>query len=330
MGEASTGADAGPHTAGDAGSSRGSGTTPGTTPGAPGTTPGTPGTTPGTPGTTPGTPGTTPGTPGTTPGTGTWSRRRAAAVALIPAAALIGGWSTGGFASDAASPGVGSTDSSGPDSVAALPKNLQNALAQAVRDAMPIAAAAVPVLAPDTAAPAAPAAPAAAPAPAAAAPAAAPASGAAAGTQAAAPAPAPAAAPTGGQRSTAVEDRILALANSARQAAGVAPLARSGGCDTVAVNWAVYLATNGLELTHNPSFSSQIPAGWTGAAENIGRIDDDGRFNADEVAAAIHQSWMDSAGHRANLLNPAYTHIGIGVAVHPDRGYYLVQDFAGY
>jgi uncharacterized protein YkwD len=266
-------------------------------------------------------------------------------VALIPAAALIGGWSTGGFASDASSPGVGSTESSGPDGVAALPKNLQTALAQAVREAMPIAAAAVPVLAPDTAPVAAPAAPVAAPAPPAAAPAApaaapapagapaaAPPSGAAASTQAAAPAPAPAAAPapTGGQRSTAVEDRILALANTARQAAGVAPLTRSGGCDTVAVNWAVYLATNGLELTHNPSFSSQIPAGWTGAAENIGRIDDDGRFNADEVAAAIHQSWMDSAGHRANLLNPAYTHIGIGVAVHPDRGYYLVQDFAGY
>ena len=39
---------------------------------------------------------------------------------------------------------------------------------------------------------------------------------------------------------------------------------------------------------------------------------------------------MDSPGHRENLLNPAYTHIGVGVAHNPAYGYYLTQNFAAY
>jgi uncharacterized YkwD family protein len=31
-------------------------------------------------------------------------------------------------------------------------------------------------------------------------------------------------------------------------------------------------------------------------------------------AAQIHVMWMNSPGHRANILNPKFTHIGIGVA----------------
>src|SRR4051795_9632874 len=41
------------------------------------------------------------------------------------------------------------------------------------------------------------------------------------------------------------------------------------------------------------------------------------------------QVWMASPGHRANILNPSFTHIGIGVGYNPNSQwkYYWTQDF---
>jgi hypothetical protein len=69
----------------------------------------------------------------------------------------------------------------------------------------------------------------------------------------------------------------------------------------VAANWANQLAANGT-LSHNPSYSSQIPGGWTKAAENVAQGYSSG--------AAVHDGWMNSAGHRANILGD-FTDIGI-------------------
>ncbi len=32
-----------------------------------------------------------------------------------------------------------------------------------------------------------------------------------------------------------------------------------------------------------------------------------------EIATNLVESWMNSPGHRANILNPDYTHIGVGI-----------------
>ncbi len=50
--------------------------------------------------------------------------------------------------------------------------------------------------------------------------------------------------------------------------------------------------------------------------ENIARGQD--------LPAAVMNAWMDSAGHRANILNPEFTHIGVGLAV---PGYHWTQVF---
>ena len=44
--------------------------------------------------------------------------------------------------------------------------------------------------------------------------------------------------------------------------------------------------------------------------------------------AAMHQMWLDSPGHRANILNPSYTRIGIGVSQDASGRCYAVVDFA--
>jgi len=39
-----------------------------------------------------------------------------------------------------------------------------------------------------------------------------------------------------------------------------------------------------------------------------------------KVAKAMMRNWMKSAGHRKNILNPAFTKIGIGVACKKKHG----------
>ncbi|HZK37368.1 MAG TPA: CAP domain-containing protein, partial [Clostridia bacterium] len=48
---------------------------------------------------------------------------------------------------------------------------------------------------------------------------------------------------------------------------------------------------------------------YSGAAENIAK---------NSSVAAAHNAFMNSQGHRDNILNPIYTHIGVGIY----KGYY--------
>ena len=42
----------------------------------------------------------------------------------------------------------------------------------------------------------------------------------------------------------------------------------------------------------------------------------------------IHRAWMDSPGHRENILSPNYNMVGIGIARSEDGLFYATQDFA--
>ncbi|MFJ7970267.1 CAP domain-containing protein [Psychrobacillus sp. NPDC096389] len=57
---------------------------------------------------------------------------------------------------------------------------------------------------------------------------------------------------------------------------------------------------------------------YKSAGENIAM----GQHGATEVMDA----WMKSPGHKANILNPSYTHIGVGLS---DSGNYWTQQFIG-
>ena len=45
-----------------------------------------------------------------------------------------------------------------------------------------------------------------------------------------------------------------------------------------------------------------------------------------DIALAAHLSWMKSSGHRRNILDPAFTHIGVGVKRRHNE-FYLTQLF---
>jgi uncharacterized protein YkwD len=130
--------------------------------------------------------------------------------------------------------------------------------------------------------------------------------------------PTAAARPTAPKYSAAVV-RILADTNAYRVSHGRAPLSLQPGLNLVAAQWAQRLHDR-CDFVHRSSFSV-YPSGWSRAGENIA-----GGYSYTSVV----RSWINSPGHRANLLGD-FTHIGIGY-VAGSRCYrtYAVQNFAKY
>jgi uncharacterized protein YkwD len=121
------------------------------------------------------------------------------------------------------------------------------------------------------------------------------------------------------------------LVNIERVKEGAAPLSINKELNKSARFHANFMAQNDCfeHLCPNePNLGKRVRnAGydWRTVAENIAA----GQKDAAEVVAG----WMNSPGHRTNILNPAYKHIGIGyVLVDRDGGkvtmrHYWVQNF---
>ncbi len=121
---------------------------------------------------------------------------------------------------------------------------------------------------------------------------------------------------------TSRQDLAAAVAsamNAQRAAAGLAPLAYRS-CSVPAA-FAVKLASEGA-LYHN-SLTTVLSAcgGTSTAGENIAR--------GYTSVSAVTAGWMASAGHRANILNPSFKAISVGVAQAANGTYYWVENFVG-
>ena len=138
--------------------------------------------------------------------------------------------------------------------------------------------------------------------------------------------------PTAAQTSlTPFEQEVLNLVNQKRQANGLAPLTVDARLVQAARDHNARMIQKG-EFSHQVSGELPLCAGganndrydavgygWTACAENIAA----GQSTPQQVMDA----WMNSAGHKANILNPAYRHIGIGYATGGAYGHYWTQDF---
>lgn len=70
---------------------------------------------------------------------------------------------------------------------------------------------------------------------------------------------------------------------------------------------------------------SMAGVAWRACAENIYQ----GMGHANPIRAAVN-SWLESAGHRQNLLNRTYTDTGIGVALGPQGELIVTQLFVAF
>ena len=71
---------------------------------------------------------------------------------------------------------------------------------------------------------------------------------------------------------------------------------------------------------HNPNVSAQIPGGWCTWGENIAF--------APSIEIAFN-GLVNSPGHYANMTNPQFNNIGIGVVI-KNGSVYVTQVFAAY
>jgi len=131
----------------------------------------------------------------------------------------------------------------------------------------------------------------------------------------------------GGGGAAGIVTNIADLTNVERTRAGVSPLRLEGRLMKAAQLQAEQMASLGRMdhvLTEGPYPSPQdrlAAAGyrWRAFAENIAY----GQRGPEDVT----ETWMGSAGHRANMLNGAYTELGTGYAVDGRGRTYFVQVF---
>lgn len=120
---------------------------------------------------------------------------------------------------------------------------------------------------------------------------------------------------------------VLRLVNAERSKAGLSSLTLSDKLTAVANEKARDMAENNYFSHTSPTYGSpfqmlqQYGISYRTAGENIAA--------GQRTPAEVMNSWMNSSGHRANILNSAYTEIGIGYFAGGSYKTYWTQIFMG-
>ena len=139
--------------------------------------------------------------------------------------------------------------------------------------------------------------------------------------------PAPQPAPTGNYQLNDYEQQVVDLVNAERVKAGLKPLAADPQLARAARSKAEDMRDNNYFSHESPTYGSftsllqKFGIRFRTAGENIAA----GYRTPAEVVAA----WMNSPGHRSNILNANFSAIGVGYAAGGSYGSYWVQEFIG-
>jgi len=145
----------------------------------------------------------------------------------------------------------------------------------------------------------------------------------------------PISAPAGVKHLAKVEDLVFAMTNRFRQDKGLAPLAkdeelrhaaRAFSDDMLVRRFFDHTTPEGLSFDER--LADRYPHRFYVVGENIWRAFGYNPDRARQVAQEIVDSWMTSPGHRANLLSPDYTHLGVGVSAR-HNSIRATQEFVG-
>src|SRR5690625_957430 len=116
--------------------------------------------------------------------------------------------------------------------------------------------------------------------------------------------------------------QVAELTNAARLEGGLKALALDNDLTEAAQLKSDDMAQNGYFSHQSPTYGSpfdlmnQVGINYSSAAENIAA----GQRTPEQVV----NSWLNSEGHRANILDPDMTHIGVG---YNSNGHYWTQMF---
>ena len=123
---------------------------------------------------------------------------------------------------------------------------------------------------------------------------------------------------------TAFENEVIRLVNEARAANGLQPLTANWELSRVARYKSQDMADRGYFSHTSPTYGSPFQMirafglSFRTAGENIAY--------GQRTPQAVMNGWMNSSGHRANILSASYTQIGVGYVA---DGHYWTQMFIG-
>ena len=121
------------------------------------------------------------------------------------------------------------------------------------------------------------------------------------------------------------EQEVLTIVNKERALRGLSPLTLDSELSRIARIKSQDMIDNKYFSHISPTYGSPFEMmesfglRFSAAGENIAY--------GQKTAAEVMETWMNSAGHRANILSDAYTHIGIGVAKMYNGTLYWTQMF---
>lgn len=112
------------------------------------------------------------------------------------------------------------------------------------------------------------------------------------------------------------ESQFVSLANKERANRGLRSYSVASDLVAVARRHAQRMAAK-HSIYHNPNLGSEV-TGWQAVGENVGM---------GGSASSIHQAFMNSAAHRANILDGDFTQVGMGTAFDDKGVLYVTQVF---
>lgn len=120
------------------------------------------------------------------------------------------------------------------------------------------------------------------------------------------------------------EDRMGGLINAERRAANLPALAVNVQLTGVARDWTPTMVRADA-LSHNPRLGDAVAGPWTRLGENVGVARPGSNETPEAMVERLHKAFMDSPGHRANVLGD-FEQVGLG-AVWDDGVLWITVNF---
>lgn len=117
---------------------------------------------------------------------------------------------------------------------------------------------------------------------------------------------------------TSNEAKFVSLINQERKERDVPTLVVKSDLVAIARKHSARMAEDGT-IYHNDNLRNEVGGNWWTAGENVGR---------GPSVESLHDAFMSSPGHKANILDKHYNQIGVGVVVKDDT-IYVTEVFAG-
>ena len=124
-----------------------------------------------------------------------------------------------------------------------------------------------------------------------------------------------------------LENEVVVLVNQERAKLGLAPLKHNVDLSNVARYKSEDMRDKNYFSHTSPTYGSpfdmmkKFGIDYMAAGENIAK--------GQPTAASVMSSWMNSPGHKANILSENFTEIGVGVAKDANGTIYWTQQFIG-